>query len=221
MTGLLPQLGPRTCATAAGMCPTGITFRARMNFLGHLLVSGNDPLVIVGNFMADAVKGRDLSAWSPGLQKGIRMHRRIDSYTDDHPLTLRGRERLREHCGKYAGVALDLFYDHAIARQWGTLSDEPLPQYVQRMYTLLQVHRHLMPARTQHLLGYMVANDWLGSYARLDGIARALGGLAQRVPSGEVLRGAETVLYAHRAAYEAECLLFLNDLREHLMHTHA
>ena len=82
-------------------------------------------MTIVGNFMADAVKGRDLSGWSAGLQTGIRMHRRIDSYTDNHPLTLLGRERLRAHCGKYAGVALDLFYDHAIASRWADLSAEP------------------------------------------------------------------------------------------------
>ena len=87
-------------------------------------------MVIVCNFMADAVKGRDLSAWSAGLRKGIRMHRQIDSYTDNHPLTLKGRERLREHCGKYAGVALDLFYDHVIASRWEELRDEPLPDQI-------------------------------------------------------------------------------------------
>ncbi len=193
-----------------------LPFRAGMNFLGHLLVSGNDPLVIVGNFMADAVKGKDLSAWSPGLQTGIRMHRRIDSYTDAHPLTLQGRERLRAHCGKYAGVALDLFYDHAIARHWPELSDEPLHAYAQRMYALLQAHSPLMPDRTRDMLPYMVANNWLESYARLDGIARALNGLSGRVPAGDVLRGAETVLLAHRPAFEAECLQFLEDLRNHL-----
>lgn len=189
-----------------------------MNYLGHLLVSGKEPLVIVGNFMADAVKGRDLSAWSPGLQEGIRMHRRIDSYTDSHPLTLRGRERLRDHCGKYAGVALDLFYDHALAANWNELRKEPLADFARRMYTLLQAHAHLMPDRTQVMLGYMVRNDWLTSYARMGGIGRALAGLASRVPGGEVLRGAEEVLLDHRDLFVEECLRFIGDLEKHLAH---
>ena len=173
-------------------------------------------MVIVGNFMADAVKGRDLSAWSAGLRKGIRTHRQIDSYTDNHPLTMKGRERLREHCGKYAGVALDLFYDHVIASRWEELRDEPLPDFTRRMYALLESHAHLMPARTQHMLPYMVRNDWLTSYARIDGIARALNGLAARVPAGELLLGAENVLQEHQAEFAEECLLFLPDLKNHL-----
>ncbi|MEO7080938.1 MAG: ACP phosphodiesterase, partial [Flavobacteriales bacterium] len=177
-----------------------------MNFLGHLLVSGKAPLVIVGNFMADAVKGRDLSAWSSEVQKGIRMHRHIDSFTDNHPLTLQGRERLREHCGKYAGVALDLFYDHAIASHWNQLSEEPLPDFARRMYALLETHAHLMPPRTQHMLPYMVQNDWLTSYAGIHGISRALNGLALRVPGGEALIGAEQVLQAYKAEFAEECL---------------
>lgn len=187
-----------------------------MNFLGHLLVSGNAPLTIVGNFMADAVKGRDLSGWSAGLQTGIRMHRRIDSYTDNHPLTLKGRERLRSHCGKYAGVALDLFYDHAIASRWQELSAEPLPVFAQRMYHLLEEHALLMPERTRHMLPYMVENDWLTSYADIAGITRALKGLSTRVPAGAALLGAESVLEEHHAAFEQECMLFLPQLEHHL-----
>lgn len=187
-----------------------------MNFLGHLYVSGNRPLVIVGNFMADAVKGRDLTGWPKDMQTGIRMHRHIDTYTDNHPLTLQGRERLRPHCGKYAGVALDLFYDHAIASRWALLSDEPLASFTRRMYGLLQAHSHLMPERTRHMLPYMVRHDWLTSYARVDGIGRALRGLAGRVPGGEVLVGAEEVLVAHHAEFEDECLRFLPELQAHL-----
>ena len=189
-----------------------------MNFLGHLLVSGNEPLTIVGNFMADAVKGRDLSGFPQGVQTGIRMHRRIDSFTDNHPLTLAGRERLRAHCGKFAGVALDIFYDHTIARHWGGLHPEPLAGFSHRMYRLLQHHAGLMPPRTQHMLGHMVRHDWLSSYATLPGIARALEGLAARVPGGTVLRGADSVLEAHLEAFDSECLQFLPALRKHLEH---
>lgn len=185
-----------------------------MNFLGHLVVSGNDPLVITGNFMADAVKGRDLSSHPDGIQRGIRLHRRIDTYTDQHPITLRGRERLRTHCGKFAGVALDIFYDHCIARTW--TGEESLHAFCHRSYSTLQHHEHLMPERTRRMLPYMIAGDWLGSYASIDGIAAALDGLARRVPHGHVLVGAERVLAAHLSEYVGECSAFLRDLRTHL-----
>ena len=185
-----------------------------MNFLGHLLVSGDDPLVITGNFMADAVKGRDLSAHHRSIQQGIRLHRRIDTFTDQHAITLQGRERLRAHCGKFAGVALDIFYDHCIASTWN--GPEPLHAFAQRMYALLEKNVHLMPERTRNMLPYMMLGDWLTGYATLDGTAAALAGLARRVTHGSALIGAERVLAANHGAYVAECAAFLVELRTHL-----
>ncbi|MBL7985682.1 MAG: DUF479 domain-containing protein [Flavobacteriales bacterium] len=187
-----------------------------MNFLGHLVLSGDDPLTITGNFMADAVKGRDLSAYEPRLRAGITLHRTIDHYTDNHPLTLQGRQRLRDHCGKYAGVALDLFYDHCIAITWREHMPGTLDDFVQRMHALLTSHAHLMPERTRSMLPYMVQGDWLLSYRDLSGIGRALNGLARRVPAGEVLIGAEAILAEHLGAYIAESSSFLRALRTHL-----
>jgi acyl carrier protein phosphodiesterase len=187
-----------------------------MNFLGHLYLSGDDPLVIVGNFMADSVKGRDLSRHPEAVQRGIVMHRTIDVFTDQHPITLAGRERLRAHAGKYAGVALDVFYDHVLAANWAALHPEPLADFTGRMYALLQAHQHLMPEATRHMLPYMVRYDWLTSYARIEGIGRALEGLSRRVPAGAALSGAERVLEAHYADYRAEGLAFVAELERQL-----
>lgn len=192
-----------------------------MNFLGHLLVSGTEPLTIVGNFMADGVKGRDLSRYGKKLQEGIRMHRHIDTFTDNHALTLQGRERLRDHCGKYAGVALDLFYDHAIASNWDSIHAEHLPRFEQRMYALLNANAHLMPERAQRMLPYMVRDKWLSSYATYAGIGHALLGLSSRVPGGQVLAGAESILKEHEAEFEDECLRFIPLLKNHLSQLHA
>lgn len=191
-----------------------------MNFLGHLLVSGEDPLVITGNFMGDAVKGRDLSHYPPRVQKGLRMHRAIDTFTDNHALALRGRERLRSHAGKYAGVVLDIFIDHALASQWAQVHPGPedLRHFAQRMYGLLTAHAPRMPERTRGMLSYMVQHDWLTSYAHIDGIARALQGLSTRPPGGSVMVGAERLLEEHLHEYRSEGLELLADLRQHLQH---
>jgi acyl carrier protein phosphodiesterase len=187
-----------------------------MNFLGHLYLSGNEPLVIVGNFMADAVKGSDLSAHHPDVVRGIRMHRAIDVFTDTHPLTRTGRLRTRSHAGRYAGVVLDLFYDHLLAVHWERWHAEPLAEFNLRMYGLLEAHREHLPPRTLAMLPYMVRHDWLGSYARVEGIGRALEGLAQRVPAGASMRGAERLLREHGDAYLAEFEAFLPEVEHHV-----
>jgi acyl carrier protein phosphodiesterase len=187
-----------------------------MNYLGHLLLSGDDPHVITGNFMADAVKGRDLSSYPEAVQRGIRLHRRIDVFTDSHALTRIGRERLYDHCGKYAGVALDLFYDHCIAAEWSALGEGMLNTFAARMYDVLQAHEHLMPDRTRRMLPYMVKGDWLTNYARIEGIAWALEGLSKRAVNAQALVGAEVVLTTHYDAYVLECSSFLRELRMHL-----
>jgi len=190
-----------------------------MNFLAHLHLSGDEPLVMVGNFMADAVKGRDLSAHHPLVQQGIRLHRRIDSFTDQHPLTALGRARARAHCGKYAGVALDLFYDHLLASDWHRYRAEPLPLFAQRCYALLQREHARLPQRTLHMLPYLVKSDWLSSYATLDGIGQALHGLSRRAFRGEALNGAEAVLREHIAIYRSEFRTFLAELVDHIRDT--
>ncbi len=184
-----------------------------MNFLGHLYLSGSEPLVIVGNFMADAVKGRDLSRFPGGLEQGIRLHRAIDHFTDSHPLQRAGRERLRTHAGRYAGVVMDLFYDHLLASDWHRWHPDPLPDYARRMYALLHQHQALLPERTLGMLPHMVQGDWLNSYAQIEGLGRALNGLAGRVPEGHVMRGAEKVLLEHEALYRSEFERFLPELR--------
>lgn len=187
-----------------------------MNFLGHLYLSGSEPLVIVGNFMADAVKGRDLSRFDASIAQGIRLHRAIDTFTDTHPLQQQGRERAHAYAGRYASVVMDLFYDHILASNWNDFHPEPLKEYAQRMYTLLTEHAHLMPDRTRYMLPYMVQGDWLTSYARLDGIGRALAGLARRVPQGAPMIGSEEVLREHMARYTAEFRSFLPGMEAHV-----
>jgi acyl carrier protein phosphodiesterase len=187
-----------------------------MNFLGHLFLSGNDPLVTVGNFMADAVKGRDLSRFPEGVQRGIRLHRAIDAFTDAHPLHRAGRARVRPHAGRYAAVVVDLFYDHLLAAGWHIWHPEPLVDYAARMYRMLHAHEHLLPARTRGMLPYMIAGDWLSSYAELDGLARALDGLSRRTPEGAPMRGAEHVLHRERERYTEEFTNFLPEVAYHV-----
>ena len=187
-----------------------------MNFLGHLYLSGDDPQVIVGNFMGDGVKGRDLDRFPPRIREGIRLHRAIDSFTDQHPLARRGRNRLRPHAGRWSGVVLDIFFDHVLAVEWHDLHDEPFDSFVERMYGLLPLYREHMPPRIRHMLPYLIGGDWLRSFATLDGVAWALDGLSRRVTSGAPMRGSDVVLERHLEDYRSEFLGLLPDLQREL-----
>ena len=185
-----------------------------MNFLAHLQLSGRPTAahyadVVVGNFAAEAVRGQaGLLAYPPAVQRGIRLHRFIDSFTDAHPLVRRSTARLRAAgLGKWAGVVADVGYDHLLARNFATYHydpTEPLPAFSQRQYTLLHARRQELPERLQHLLHYMRRDDWLTNYARPEGLHRALLGLSRRVPAAGVLATGAAAFLAELPAYEAD-----------------
>lgn len=195
-----------------------------MNFLAHLLLSGAPATtpdyadVVVGNFAAEAVRGRaGLLAFAPAVQRGIRLHRFIDSFTDAHPLVRRSTARLRAAgLGKWAGVVADMGYDHLLARDFARYHDdaaEALPAFSQRLYALLRARRAELPARLQHLLHYMRRDDWLSGYADPAGLARALLGLSRRAPGGAVLASGADAFLAELPAYQVDFEAFWPELR--------
>ncbi|MCA8830448.1 acyl carrier protein phosphodiesterase [Hymenobacter pini] len=192
-----------------------------MNFLAHLLLSGSPTNphyadVVVGNFAAEAVRGRaGLLAYPEPVQRGIRLHRFIDSFTDQHPAVRRTTARLREAgLGKWAGVVSDVGFDHLLARDFAQYHpEEPLPQFAQRQYQLLHQRRHELPERLQHMLHYMRQHDWLTGYARPEGLHRALLGLSRRVPAAGVLATGAAAFLAELLAYEADFAEFWPELR--------
>jgi acyl carrier protein phosphodiesterase len=193
-----------------------------MNFLAHLFLSGSPTSaayadVLLGNFIADSVPGRQLESYPPTVQAGIRLHRAIDTFTDQHPVVRRSTRRLREAgYGKYAGVISDMFLDHFLARNFAKFSPEQLPDFARRAYALLQTRAPEMPPRVQHMLGYMVAHNWLLGYADTEGIRRALEGLSRRASAGSGMETAATELEANYEAYEADFRAFFPELQQHV-----
>ncbi|WP_139921693.1 ACP phosphodiesterase [Hymenobacter sp. DG01] len=195
-----------------------------MNFLAHLLLSGSPgttphyPDIVVGNFAAEALRGRaGLLAYPETVQQGIRLHRFIDSFTDAHPAVRRTTARLRAAgLGKWAGVVADVGYDHLLARDFARYHPnpaEPLSVFAQRMYALLHLRRHELPERLQEMLHYMRLHDWLTGYAQPAGLERALLGLSRRVPAAAVLATGGAAFLAELPAYEADFQEFWPELR--------
>ncbi|SOC80371.1 Acyl carrier protein phosphodiesterase [Salinimicrobium sediminis] len=145
-----------------------------MNFLAHIYLSGDNEELILGNFIADSIKGKKYLNYPPGIQKGILLHRRIDHFTDTHPIVRRSSSKLHKNYSHYAGVIVDIFYDHFLASNWEEYSNVPLENFVADFYILLKKNFDLLPTPIQSFLPYMVAENWLLSYASIDGISRIL-----------------------------------------------
>lgn len=132
--------------------------------------------------MGDAVKGRLTPRYSGHLLNGLRLHRFIDQFTDEHPINASARKILRKVTGKYAGVALDLTYDHLLALRFQEIKGESLIDFEARMFRVLASHESQMPDRTKRLFRAMSAGHWLSGYASEAGFERACVGLGSRIP---------------------------------------
>jgi len=192
-----------------------------MNHLAHLFLSGDDELLLVGNFMADHVKGRDLSRYPARVADGIRLHRLIDTFTDSHPVVEESKRRLRPRFRKYAPVVADMYYDHFLAVRWEAYSDGPLASYSASMYRTLDRHRALMPERSLRFLQYMVRHDWLTGYGTFQGLHDVLCGMAGRTRFVSHMEQAAEFLEAHYERFGDEFGRFFPALCEYVgaLHT--
>lgn len=186
-----------------------------MNYLAHFYLSGTHEHLLLGNFIADAVKGKQLEAFSDELQEGIRMHRAIDFYTDTHAVTSRSKARLREQFNHYSGVIVDVFYDHFLARNWSEFSNEPLPEYSQRIYSILEQNIEWFPERPRQMLPFMKNHDWLMAYTEIEGIRRVLTGMSRRVKFDSKMEFAADALEKDYPLFEKDFRDFFPDLNSH------
>lgn len=187
-----------------------------MNFLAHFYLSDLDESLIVGNFLGDFVKGNKYENFSPEIARGIQLHREIDSFTDQHPYHLRSKHRLADKYGHYAGVAIDMFYDHLLAIQWARYADIPLSEFTQHIYRILEAHAQLFPPTAQQVLTYMVKHDWLLHYQEMEGIEQALTGISRRARYQSNLEQAPLDLQKHFSQFKQDFSGFFPELSAHV-----
>ena len=183
-----------------------------MNFLAHIYLSGDNELTTIGNFMADGIKGKAYKDYERDVQIGILLHRAIDTFTDRHPTVRQSTKRLHEKYGHYSGVIVDILYDHFLAKNWADYSDIPLEDYVEDFYQSLQRHYDILPARIRRLMPYMIGDNWLLSYAEIEGIAKVLQGMNRRTHNRSHMDEAVIELKAFYDEFKEEFTRFFDEL---------
>ncbi|MBY0524681.1 MAG: ACP phosphodiesterase [Gemmataceae bacterium] len=145
-----------------------------MNWLAHVFLSEPDLDFRLGNLLADIVKGRDRHGMSDAFLRGTRCHQVIDAFTDFHPVVHRSRARVRDAHGRFAGILVDVFYDHFLARDWDRYTSEPLHVFTSRFYASIQAQPVALPGEARMAVERMIADDRLGSYRQIEGIEASL-----------------------------------------------
>ncbi len=186
-----------------------------MNFLAHLLLSGENDKVKIGNFIGDFVKGNQIENYEEDIQFGIRLHREIDSFTDSHPVVLKSKKRLRPTFGHYSPVIVDVFYDHFLAKNWSTFSSTDLKEFTVQFYQMISNYSSVIPQAVNNMLVYMSQKNWLYNYQFIDGIDRALTGMSKRTKFNSKMEVAALSLKENYAEFESEFHQFFPELQKH------
>ena len=145
-----------------------------MNYLAHIFLSGKEKGVQLGNFVADAIKGNDYRNYPPEMQKGILLHRKIDTFSDSHPLVREMVLTGRTFFGRYSPVVTDVLLDYFLASDFKRYSDNSLRIFAINFYWNLMWNYHHLPPRFQNFMWHFILTDRLNCYASKEGIAQSL-----------------------------------------------
>jgi len=184
-----------------------------MNYLAHLILSGDCEYIKIGNFIADGIKGKKYELFAKKIQIGILLHRQIDWFTDNHDLVKQSKRRLDKKYGHYKGVIIDIFYDHFLAKNWNSYSDIPLETFSKHFYLSLQNNFETLPERIQYIYPYMKKQDWLTSYSEKKGIEKVLIGMNKRTKGVSKMNLAIQDLNEHYSFFEEDFSIFFKKLR--------
>ncbi len=152
-----------------------------MNYLAHIFLAGDSEESVLGNLMGDFVKGSIGNGFHPEIEKGIRTHRKVDVFTDSHEIFRASKKLMSPERRRFAGVIIDLAFDHLLSKNWASYSDDDLGNFIRDTYALLDRRKAMLPERFRLFLPRMIEEDWLGSYRTLEGTAIALDRISERL----------------------------------------
>lgn len=184
-----------------------------MNYLAHAWLGRHSDDAIFGALLGDFVFGQcALADWPEPVRREIVRHRRIDRYTDDHAAVTAMRARFGP-LRRYAGIVLDVYFDHCLAQGWDRWNAAPLGAFTARIYRILEERRAELPGRLAVIAPRMAAHDWLGSYARRESVDAAVRGISTRLSrNGDRLLACLDVLRADEDAAQATFETFFPEL---------
>ncbi|MCC3408301.1 MAG: DUF479 domain-containing protein [Microcoleus sp. PH2017_10_PVI_O_A] len=183
-----------------------------MNYLAHLFLSDGTPASLIGNLLGDFVKGSAVNLYPDDIRQGIDLHRKVDSYTDSHARVRSSKSLVCAQRRRFAGVLVDVFYDHFLAKNWLEYSEVPLRDFARLAYKALQDNRDILPESLKRVMPQIIARDLLGSYQDIGGIDSALHRMSARIKRTNNLAGGVEDLTINYQQLESDFRAFFPDL---------
>ena len=184
-----------------------------MNFLAHLYLSENNTNIMIGNFIADHIKGNNYDGFSEEIQQGVFLHREIDTFTDAHEVVRKSKRRLHERYRHYDGVIIDIFYEYFLAKNWADYSVIPLDIYTDSINKFFYEISPELPLKSQNFIKYMIQYNILFNYQFKDGIERVLNGMNTRTKGKSQMNLAIEDLTILHQEFENDFTIFFKDLQ--------
>ncbi len=183
-----------------------------MNYLAHLYLAEDSPESLLGNLLGDFVKGQSIDAYCNEIKKGIQLHQRVDIYTDSHPVFRESKRLISPVNRRYAGILIDVFYDHFLAKNWLDYSSVSLKDFSSKVYEILKSNEAILPESLKRVLPNIIAKDLLMSYAEIQGIEAALQRLTLRLKRTNNLGSAWEELLTNYERFELDFYRFFPEL---------
>jgi acyl carrier protein phosphodiesterase len=189
-----------------------------MNYLAHFHLSNIDEDLIIGNYIADDVNGKGYLKYPLPIQNGIILHRKIDTFTDTHPVVARSKEIIRYHQRKYTPVVIDVFYDYFLATNWQKYANQDFLNFTHDIYKVLFKNRHHLPLKSQGRLPFMATSNWLFNYGKIAGIKKSLTGLSKRSNYPNNMDKAHLLIKEHEKSLQHDFETFYPELITFVTH---
>ena len=158
-----------------------------MNFLAHFHLAWPDEGLVAGGLEGDYYKGPVGSDLPAPIARGVRLHRAIDAYTDSHPLVVQLRRSFPDNLRRYAGILIDLSFDHYLSKYWHDYSDIPLQEFNAGIYRALAAQEQALSAGSRRMLARMLEHDILGLYRDWETVPASAARVGQRFRRGNPL----------------------------------
>lgn len=184
-----------------------------MNFLAHFHLAWPSPGLVVGGLEGDYYKGPLRGDLPRDIEHGVRLHRAIDAYTDSHPTLVDLKGEFPAGLRRYAGILVDLSFDHFLSIHWSQFTEVPLAEFNRQIYSTLNQHRRHLSEGSQRMLGRLVEHDLLGLYLDWETVPASAERIGQRFRRENPFVGIQRELVSQRDRLERAFLNFYPDLQ--------
>ena len=184
-----------------------------MNFLGHIYFSNNDKKLMLDNLFGDFVKGKDLSFYPKNVQKGLLLHRKIDDFIDHHPKVLELTHKLYIDLPKVSAIAIDLFFDHLLAKNWSTFHETELNVFLAEFYTSINLNENYYSNDFKLMISKMIEINWISYYPTLEGLEKACQGVSKRLSFENKLKFGKEVFLKFEKEIEPVFSEYMSDAK--------